>query len=94
MVIAVNPAFPARSLAELIALARSQPGRLNYSHGGATHQVAAKCQPGGRHRDAQHPYKGGAPAVSAAVAGDVPIVIVDSARRTRRSAQAACACSR
>jgi len=40
------------------------------------------------------PYKGGAPAVSAAVAGDVPIVIVDSAARPRRSAPAACACSR
>ena len=80
MVIAVNPSFPAKSLAELIALARSRPGELNYSHGGATHQVAAEMfnqAVGIQMRNI--PYKGGAPAVNAAVAGDVPIVIVDSA---------------
>ena len=80
MVIAVNPAFPAKSLAELIALAKARPGELSYSHGGATHQVAAEMfdqAVGIQLRNI--PYKGGAPAVSAAVAGDVPIVVVDSA---------------
>ena len=80
MVIAVNPSFPAKTLAELIALARSRPGELNYSHGGATHQVAAEMfnqAVGIQMRNI--PYKGGAPAVNAAVAGDVPIVVVDSA---------------
>jgi len=80
MVIAVNPQFPAKSLAELIALAKSKPGELAYSHGGATHQVAAEMfnqAVGIRMRNI--PYKGGAPAVGAAVAGDVPIVVVDSA---------------
>ena len=80
MVIAVNPSFAAKSLAELIALAKSQPGRLNYSHGGATHQVAAEMFNQAVGIDMRNiPYKGGAPAVNAAVAGDVPIVIVDSA---------------
>src|SRR5258705_1992130 len=80
MVIAVNPSFPAKSLAELIALARSQPGRLNYSHGGATHQVAAEMFNQAVGIEMRNiPYKVGAPAVSAAVAGDVSIVIVDSA---------------
>jgi tripartite-type tricarboxylate transporter receptor subunit TctC len=80
MVIAVNPSFPAKSIAELIALAKAKPGELAYSHGGATHQVAAEMfsqAVGIRMRNI--PYKGGAPAVGAAVAGDVPIVIVDSA---------------
>jgi len=80
MVIAVNPSFSAKSLAELIALAKSKPGELAYSHGGATHQVAAEMfnqAVGIRMRNI--PYKGGAPAVSAAVAGDVPVVVVDSA---------------
>jgi len=80
MVIAVNPSFPAKSIAELIELAKSKPGQLNYSHGGATHQVAAEMfnqAVGITMRNI--PYKGGAPAVNAAVAGDVPIVIVDSA---------------
>jgi tripartite-type tricarboxylate transporter receptor subunit TctC len=80
MVIAVNPSFPAKSIAELIALAKSKPGELAYSHGGATHQVAAEMfnqAVGIAMRNI--PYKGGAPAVNAAVAGDVPIVVVDSA---------------
>jgi len=80
MVIAVNPSFAAKSLAELIALAKSRPGELNYSHGGATHQVAAEMfnQAVGiamrniPTRAARRPVKRG-------VAGDVPIVIVDSA---------------
>src|SRR5262249_59119615 len=80
MVIAVNPAFPAKSLAELIALAKARPGELSYSHGGAAHQVAAEMfdqAVGIQLRNI--PYKGGAPAVSAAGAGDVPIVVVDNA---------------
>ena len=80
MVIAVNPSFPAKSLAELIALAKAKPGQLNYSHGGATHEVAAEMfnqAVGISMRNI--PYKGGAPAVAAAIAGDVPIVVVDSA---------------
>lgn len=80
MVIAVNPSFPAKSIAELIAIARAKPGELAYSHGGATHQVAAEMfnqAVGITMRNI--PYKGGAPAVNAAIAGDVPIVVVDSA---------------
>lgn len=80
MVIAVNPSFPAKSIAELVALARAKPGELAYSHGGATHQVAAEMfnqAVGITMRNI--PYKGGAPAVNAAIAGDVPIVVVDSA---------------
>ena len=83
MVIAVNPSFPAKSISELIALAKARPGELAYSHGGATHQVAAEMfnqAVGIQMRNI--PYKGGAPAVGAAVAGDVPIVVVDSAAAT------------
>jgi tripartite-type tricarboxylate transporter receptor subunit TctC len=80
MVIAVNPSFPAKSIAELIALAKAKPGELAYSHGGATHQVAAEMFSQAVGIEMRNiPYKGGAPAVGAAVAGDVPIVIVDSA---------------
>jgi tripartite-type tricarboxylate transporter receptor subunit TctC len=83
MVIAVNPSFPAKSLSELVALAKASPGQLAYSHGGAAHQVAAEMfnqAVGIAMRNI--PYKGGAPAVGAAVAGDVPIVVVDSAAAT------------
>jgi tripartite-type tricarboxylate transporter receptor subunit TctC len=83
MVIAVNPTFAAKSIPELIALAKAKPGELSYSHGGATHQVAAEMfnQAVGIEMRGI-PYKGGAPAVAAAVAGDVPIVVVDSAAAT------------
>jgi tripartite-type tricarboxylate transporter receptor subunit TctC len=80
MVIAVNPSFPARSIAELIALAKAKPGELNYSHGGATHQVAAEMFTHAVGIELRNiPFKGGAQAVNAAVAGDVPIAVVDSA---------------
>src|SRR5262245_6636505 len=80
MVIAVNPSFPARSLADLIALAKAQQGELNYAHDCATHQAAAEMfthAVGIAMRNI--PYKGGAQAVNAAVAGDVPVTVVDSA---------------
>jgi tripartite-type tricarboxylate transporter receptor subunit TctC len=83
MVIAVNPSFPAKSLSELVALAKARPGELAYSHGGAAHQVAAEMFNQAVGIEMRNiPYKGGAPAVGAAVAGDVPIVVVDSAAAT------------
>jgi tripartite-type tricarboxylate transporter receptor subunit TctC len=83
MVIAVNPSFPAKSLSELVALAKAGPGQLAYSHGGAAHQVAAEMFNQAVGIEMRNiPYKGGAPAVAAAVAGDVPIVVVDSAAAT------------
>jgi tripartite-type tricarboxylate transporter receptor subunit TctC len=83
MVIAVNPSFPAKSLSELVALAKASPGQLAYSHGGAAHQVAAEMFNQAVGIEMRNiPYKGGAPAVGAAVAGDVPIVVVDSAAAT------------
>ena len=83
MLIAVNPSFPAKSLSDLVALAKAKPGELAYSHGGAAHQVAAEMFSQAVGIEMRNiPYKGGVPAVGAAVAGDVPIVIVDSAAAT------------
>ena len=80
VLIAVNPSLPVKSLRELIAFAKSRPGQLNYSHGGNAHQIAAEMfnQAAGTDLHAV-PYKGGAPAVSAAVGGEVPVTVVDSA---------------
>ena len=79
MLIAVNPSVPVKSLRELIALVKSQPGKFNYSHGGAAHQIAGEMLNQAAGMDMRNvPYKGGAPAVNAAIAGDVPVTVVDS----------------
>jgi len=74
MVIAVNPSFPAKSIAELIALARAKPGELAYSHGGATHQVAAEMF---NHMSGMKMlvvvYKGGFPALVDVMGGQAQV---------------------
>ncbi|MDP3138105.1 MAG: tripartite tricarboxylate transporter substrate binding protein [Burkholderiaceae bacterium] len=78
MSIAVNPKIPVNTLAELIALIRSQPGKFSYGsagNGGIAHLSFElfKTLVGGL--DAPHiPYKGGAPALQDVVAGHVPIL--------------------
>jgi len=65
-ILVVHPSVPASSLAELITLARSRPGQLNYASSGigtSTHLCGElfKTMTG---VDLQHvPYKGGGPAV-------------------------------
>jgi tripartite-type tricarboxylate transporter receptor subunit TctC len=69
----VNPALPATSVQELIALARKSPGKLNYSSAGIgtpPHLIGEmfKQRLG---LDIVHvPYKGGGPSVQAVVAGE------------------------
>ncbi|NUZ07477.1 tripartite tricarboxylate transporter substrate binding protein [Schlegelella sp. ID0723] len=79
-VISVHPAVPVNSLAELVALAKSQPGKLSYASSGngtSTH-LAAELFKATAGIDMLHiPYKGSAPAVGDVIAGQVP-VLVDS----------------
>ena len=79
-VLVVKNELPARSVAELIALARSQPGKLNYGSPGAGSLNRLEMEllreaAGGL--DMVHvPYPGGAgPAVLAIVAGDVDLLM-------------------
>src|SRR5712675_263351 len=71
----VNPKLPATTVQELIALAKSQPGKLNYASGGpgsTSHfAVAMFIALAGIQNDTVHvPYKGGAPAVMATMANE------------------------
>ena len=72
--------MPVNSLAELVALAKSQPGKLSYASSGngtSTH-LAAELFKATAGIDMLHiPYKGSAPAVGDVIAGQVP-VLVDS----------------
>jgi len=73
LVIAVHPDLPVRSLQELIALAKKKPGSLNYAtsgNGSAPHLGAAHFSAVTGVEMVQIPYKGGAPAIAAVVAGD------------------------
>jgi tripartite-type tricarboxylate transporter receptor subunit TctC len=72
----VNVAVPAKSVAELIAYARSSPGRLAYASAGAgstNHLSAVLFEKAAGISMLHVPYKGGAPAVQDTVAGQVQL---------------------
>jgi tripartite-type tricarboxylate transporter receptor subunit TctC len=72
-----NPAVPASSFAELVALARARPGQLNYgsSGTGSIHHLATEALKAGLKLDIVHvPYKGMGQAVPALLGGQVSIL--------------------
>jgi len=75
-VMVANPALPARNVAELIALAKSQPGRINYSSsgpGGAPH-LAGELFKSMAKVDLVHvAYKGSAPSFQDLLGGQVSL---------------------
>jgi tripartite-type tricarboxylate transporter receptor subunit TctC len=81
-ILVVNPALPARSMAELIALAKAQPGKLNFAssgYGAAAH-LAGELFKAEAHIDIQHvAYKGAAPALQDVIAGHVDMMFATAA---------------
>jgi len=78
LVLAVNPKVPANSLAELIALAKANPGKLNYASTGlgSTPHLASAFLESSAAIDMTHiPYNGSNPAILATIAGDVQIIV-------------------
>ena len=75
-VFAVNAASPYKSMADVIADAKKQPGKISYATpgNGAINHIAMESIALNTGTKFQHiPYKGGAPATTAVAAGDVPI---------------------
>jgi tripartite-type tricarboxylate transporter receptor subunit TctC len=75
--IAVNPSLGVSTLAELVAKAKSEPGKLNFSSvgKGSISQLSMELLNSVAGIRAVHiPYNGGAPAVAALIAGDVQIL--------------------
>ena len=76
LVLLAGPAMPARSAAELIALAKAKPGKVTYSSsgaGGAPH-LAGELFATETKTDLLHiPYKGGGPAIADLIAGHVDV---------------------
>ncbi|MFC7739023.1 Bug family tripartite tricarboxylate transporter substrate binding protein [Roseomonas sp. GCM10028921] len=79
--IAVNPDFPARTLADLVALAKRDPGKLSYASSGTGSSgnltMELFKQKAGLSID-HIPYRGGAPATTDVLGGQVPILITNA----------------
>ena len=76
LVLAVNPATGIRSLPELIAAAKKDPGKLNYSssgNGSAPHLGAALFAQLTEAQMTHVPYRGGGPAIQSVIAGDTQV---------------------
>ncbi len=78
-ILVAHPSLPANNVKELVALAKAKPGQLNFGSSGtgtATHlgMELLKLATG---IDVVHvPYKGGAPAVTDLIAGQVQMIFV------------------
>ena len=75
-VLAVHPAVAARNVAELVALARAQPGKMNYGASGkgdSSHLAAELFALRAEIKLLHVPYRGSAEAVVATAAAQVPI---------------------
>ncbi|MBM3359529.1 MAG: tripartite tricarboxylate transporter substrate binding protein [Betaproteobacteria bacterium] len=78
-VMVVHPSVPARTLKELIALAKKTPGGLNYGTSGigSTQHLAGEWLKRNAGVNWAHiAYKGAAPAVTDIVGGQIPVAIV------------------
>ncbi len=76
LVVAVNPKAGINTLQELINTAKKSPGMLNYTssgNGSAPHLGAAHFSSVAGVQMVHIPYKGGAPAIQAVVAGDAQL---------------------
>jgi tripartite-type tricarboxylate transporter receptor subunit TctC len=78
LVIAVRSDHEAKSLAELIALAKAKPGTLSFGSVGfgSTHHLAGELLKTSAGIDIVHvPYRGDSQAITALLAGDVPMIV-------------------
>lgn len=79
-VLVVHPSVPAKSVAELIALAKARPGKLNFGSGGVgiTSHISGELFKTAARVDIVHvPYKGTVQAVTDLVAGQLDMVFAD-----------------
>ncbi len=80
-VLVVHPSVPAKSVKELIALAKSRPGQLNFASAGvgtAPHLSGELFNAMASVRMAHIPYKGSPPAVTDLLAGEVALMFSPS----------------
>lgn len=76
--LAVNPQFPAQTAADLVKLAKAQPGKINYSSAGSgvTSHLTMELFKNAQGIDLTHvPYKGSPAAVTDLIAGQVSAMV-------------------
>ena len=79
-ILLANPALPARSVKELVALAKSRPGRLNFASGGhgTGNHLSGELLKLAAGVDIVHvPYKGASLAVGDVIAGNVQLLFIN-----------------
>ena len=79
-VLAVNPRVPAKSLADVIRIAKSRPEALSFGSSGAgsvSHLAAELLSATARLQLVHVPYKGTVPSITAMVSGDVDMMFAD-----------------
>jgi tripartite-type tricarboxylate transporter receptor subunit TctC len=84
-VLVVNPSLPVNSVKELVAYAKANPGKLSFGSGsnGSAGHLAGELFKVDTGTDIVHiPYKGGAPATQALLAGDVQFMFDNLANAT------------
>ncbi len=77
--IAANPASPIKSMQDLVAMAKAEPGRLAFASvgNGTPSHIAGELLKLKTGIDILHvPYKGGGPAVADTIGGQVPLLFV------------------
>lgn len=82
MLLAVHPSVPAKSIRELVALAKKNPGKLNYGSSGAggnNHFSGSLFAAAADIKMVHVPYKGISMATTALASGEVEIVIASAA---------------
>lgn len=76
LLLVINPSIPAKSVSELVALAKARPGQLNYANSGngtTAHLAGELLKKIAGVNIISVPYKGGGPAVLDLIAGRVQI---------------------
>jgi tripartite-type tricarboxylate transporter receptor subunit TctC len=81
-VLVVHPAVPARTVADLVALAKARPGEVTYAsvgNGSATHLAMELFRTAEGIQLTHVPYRGSAPALNDVVGGQVSAMFVNTA---------------
>jgi tripartite-type tricarboxylate transporter receptor subunit TctC len=80
LVLVVNPSFPAHSVADVIAMAKANPGKINFGTGGVgttPHMTAELFQHVAGIKMVHVAYRGEAPAINDLIAGQIPLMFAN-----------------